>query len=97
MEMPRNLEETPSKKLILGILIGMVLFALAFIVISSPSGKLLGDSAYAIRAALHGLAAGIFMVTSTIGLFAAFRLWINVPSMSENLRSTALSLPHFVF
>ncbi len=79
MEMPRNLEEASSKKLIVGVLSGMVLIALAFILISAPASKLLGDSAYAIRSALHGLAAGIFMVTMTIGLFQAFRLWINVP------------------
>ena len=79
MQMSQNMEEKSSRKLILGTLFGMTLFALAFIVISSPTNKLLGESAYAIRSALHGLAAGIFMITITVGLFQAFRLWIGVP------------------
>jgi len=79
MEMPRRVGETSSKKLIVGTLMGMALIAFAFVAISSPASKLLGDSAYAIRSALHGLAAGIFMVSITIGLFQAFRLWMNVP------------------
>jgi cytochrome bd-type quinol oxidase subunit 1 len=79
MEMLQKLEEKSSKKLIIGTLIGMTFFAAAFIMISSPTSKLLGGSDYAIRSALHGLAAGVFMVAITIGLFQAFRLWINIP------------------
>ena len=36
----------------------------------------MGDSVYALRSAFHGLFAAIFMVTVTIGLYQAFRLWI---------------------
>lgn len=72
-------QEKSSKSVIL-ITIGiMSLIAITVLYISSPSHKLLGESQYAVRAAFHGLFAGIFMVTVTIGVYQAFRLWTGIP------------------
>ena len=67
--------EKSSKHTIIFILGGMSFIALSVLVISSPTNKLLGESSYGIRAAFHGLFAGVFMITSTIGLYQALRLW----------------------
>lgn len=50
--------------------------AISTLLVSAPISRLLGGSEYAIRSALHGFFAGIFMVTMTIGLYQAFRLWL---------------------
>jgi len=68
-------EERSSKDTITAALVVMAVIAGAILFISSPTDRLLGESAYGIRSAFHGLFAGIFMVTATIGLYAAFRLW----------------------
>ena len=51
------------------------LVGLTIVVLTAPAQELAGESAYAIRAACHGTAAGLFMVTSTIGLFQAYRIF----------------------
>lgn len=53
---------------------GLALAGLAITLITAPLSALLGDSRYALEGALHGVAAGLFMVTATIGLFQAYRL-----------------------
>lgn len=68
-------EERSSKATIIGILTVMAAIAAGILWVSSPTEKLLGESAYSVRSAFHGLFAGIFMVTMTIGLYEAFRLW----------------------
>ena len=81
----QNTEEKSSKQTIFSILIVMGVIALSVSVVSSPTSKLLGESTYGIRAAFHGLFAAIFMITSTIGLYQAIRLWrgseINIAEM----------------
>jgi len=67
--------EKSSKVTIVGILIVMALIGGGIFWVSSPTNKLLGESLYSIRSAFHGLFAGIFMITITIGLYQAFRLW----------------------
>jgi len=42
--------------------------------LTAPLERLLGESAYAVEAALHGVLAGVLMVAVTIGLFQAVRL-----------------------
>ncbi len=54
----------------------MAAIAVSILLITAPASQLLGGSEYAIRSAFHGLFAGIFMVTTTIGLYQAFRLWM---------------------
>lgn len=72
MEMRRS-----NKALIISILLFMAGTALSIILVSSPSEKLLGGEAiHRLHMAFHGLFAGIFMVTSTIGFYQAFRIWI---------------------
>jgi len=68
-------EERSSKDTITAALIVMTVIAAGVLFVSSPTDKLLGESAYGIRSAFHGLFAGIFMITATIGLYAAFQLW----------------------
>lgn len=70
-------EETvkSSRTVILGILVVMAMIAGGILLISAPAEKLLGESAYSLRSAFHGLFAGIFMVTVTIGVYQAIRLW----------------------
>ena len=67
--------EKSSRETIIGILAVMVIVAGGILFVSSPMDRLLGESAYSIRSAFHGLFAGIFMITVTIGLYQASRLW----------------------
>lgn len=53
---------------------GMALTGLLITLITTPLSVLLGGSRYALEGALHGVAAGLFMITATIGLFQAYRL-----------------------
>ena len=63
-----------SAKPLIVIVMGLALTGLAITVITAPVAALLGNSRYALEGALHGVAAGLFMVTATIGLFQAYRL-----------------------
>lgn len=67
-------ERQSSRALMFSILLVLALLALTILMISAPAGKLLGESAYSVRGAFHGLLAGVLMVAVTIGLFQAFRL-----------------------
>ena len=68
-------DEKSSRRTIIFILLVMALVALVVLGVSSPTSQLLGEGLYSIRSAFHGLFAGIFMITSTIGLYQALRLW----------------------
>ncbi len=74
-----NKAERSSHTVILDSLMVMIVIAAGILWVSSPTEKLLGDSAYSVRSAFHGLFAGIFMVTATIGLYQALRLWSGIP------------------
>ncbi len=52
----------------------MSLTGLAIVWCTAPLSALLGESRYALEGALHGVAASVFMVTATIGLFQGYRL-----------------------
>ena len=67
--------EKSSRRTIIVILSFMAFIALGVLAVSSPTTKLLGEGLYSIRSAFHGLFAGIFVITSTIGLYQALRLW----------------------
>lgn len=54
----------------------LAVVGLAIVLLTAPLSALLGDSQYALEGALHGVAAGLFMVTATIGLFQGYRLVI---------------------
>lgn len=71
--------EKSSRTVVLNILLVMGMIAGGILFVSAPAEKLLGESAYGLRSAFHGLFAGIFMVTVTVGLYQAFRLWTGTP------------------
>ena len=63
-----------SVKPLFVVLGGMFLTGLVVTLITAPLSALLGDNKYALEGALHGVAASLFMVTATVGLFQAYRL-----------------------
>ena len=83
-------EERSSKVTIVGILVVMAAIAFGISFVSSPTEKLLGASVYGIHSAIHGLVAGVLMVTMTIGLFQAFRLWSGAPIHVAELKIGSL-------
>ena len=56
------------------LLIILALLGFGIVLFTAPLTRLLGNSRYALEGALHGVAAGLFMITATIGLFQAYRL-----------------------
>ena len=71
---PKVIEQESARYLWLVILV-LGLIGLAIVLMTAPARLLLGEHAQAIRGALHGMAAGLFMVTATIGLFQGFRIF----------------------
>lgn len=71
-------EPTPhdtTSPLLLWVVVALLgVTALAVVAMTAPLAALAGPSQYAIRGALHGTVAGLFMVTATVGLFQAYRL-----------------------
>lgn len=76
MEKSKGTSERSSKAAVIGALIVMSIIATGILLVSAPADRLLGENVYGIRSAFHGLFAGILMVTMTIGLYQAFRLWV---------------------
>lgn len=75
MDKPKG-DEKSTKATIIGVLIIAAWIAVSVLGVSAPVERLLGEGAHAVRAAFHGLFASLFLVTATIGLFQAGRLWI---------------------
>ena len=69
-----HVEPEPARHLWLIVFV-LGLIGLSIVWITAPAERLLGGGAEAIRGALHGTAAGLFMVTATIGLFQGYRLF----------------------
>lgn len=68
--------------LVLIVVLGYVAFVITLL--TAPFESLLGESAHALDSAIHGLLAGLLMVTVTIGLFEGFRLFLgNVRNVRE--------------
>jgi hypothetical protein len=61
--------------------------------IQAPVQTLLGDSAWAAVSGLHGLAAGVFMIGTTVGVYQAYRLYrgsaLNIGEMQIGSTVTA--------
>lgn len=74
----KSAQDSSSKKIMVLALIIMSVIAAVILFVSAPTAHLLGESAYGIRSAFHGLFAAVFMITVTIGLYQAFRLWAGV-------------------
>lgn len=75
VQSPHGVEAEPARSLWLIVLV-LGLIGLAVVLVTAPAERLLGESAAAIRGALHGTAAGLFMVTATIGVFQGYRLFV---------------------
>lgn len=73
MTEPSSIDQESTRRLWLVVLV-LGLVGLTIVLMTAPAEKLLGESAGAIRGAVHGTAAGLFMVTATIGLFQAYRI-----------------------
>lgn len=66
----------PATAVVLWLVVLMLgLVGLSLVVVTGPMSALLGSGAGVVRGALHGTVAGLFMVTSTIGLFQAYRIF----------------------
>ncbi|MBI1953205.1 MAG: hypothetical protein HYS41_03690 [Candidatus Omnitrophica bacterium] len=75
MPEPKRMENEGDTARPLGWMVGML--AVVGLIVSlgtAPLSGLLGESRYALEGALHGVSAGLFMVTATIGLFQGYRL-----------------------
>lgn len=70
----RTVEPESARYLWLVVLV-LGLIGLTVVLLTAPGDKLLGEGAEAIRGALHGMTAGLFMVTATVGLFQGYRLF----------------------
>ena len=64
-----------DRTVMIAILGVMAAVASGILLVSAPAQSLVGNSSYSLRSAFHGLFAAIFMVTVTIGVYQAFRLW----------------------
>ncbi len=74
--MPEPNHTEPVPVMTLWILVAVLgLIGLTVVVLTAPAEHLLGANAGAMRGALHGTCAGLFMVTATIGLFQAYRIF----------------------
>ncbi len=71
---PRLTEPVSARSLWIVIVV-LGLIGLTTVLLTAPANTLMGPGAWAIRGALHGTCAGLFMVTSTIGLFQAYRIF----------------------
>ena len=68
--------DEPAPAWLLWAIVGLLgLIGVVVVALTAPLEQLLGSSLHAVRGALHGTCAGLFLVTSTIGLFQAYRLY----------------------
>lgn len=83
-------ERRSSKSLVLALLILLVETAAVVVLTTAPLDKLIGPGVHSIRGALHGLFAGIVMITMTIGVFQGARLWSAERLRIEDLEAGSL-------
>lgn len=79
---------------LVGIVVVLGLVGLTMTWLTAPLEHLLGESAYRVESALHGVMAGVLMVAVVIGLFQGVRLLAGqVPSLLElQLGSTVTAM-----
>ena len=66
----------PASTAAVGTVIGVLgVIGLAVTMLTAPFAQLMGPGEEAIRSALHGTVAGLFMISSTVGLFQAYRMF----------------------
>ena len=71
----RSPEESAPAVVLWVVMSVLGLIGLTVVLLTAPASTLLGPGSYAIRGALHGMCAGLMMVTATIGLFQAYRIF----------------------
>lgn len=81
----REVVEKSNKAIIIIVLLILALISMVIVYVTAPASRLLGETNYGIRGAFHGLFAGILMVTMTMGVYQAFRLWAGVPIQMREL------------
>lgn len=75
-----------SVRALLFVLAVLLLTGILLVLLTVPFDVLLGPSAHAVHSALHGLSAGVFMITATIGLFQGYRLLIGWANAIDQLQ-----------
>lgn len=71
--MQQTLERRGGSWVVAGGLLFLMILGMA--VLASPVVSLLGDSAHAFAAAMHGMMAFLLLITATIGLYQGYRLF----------------------
>ena len=74
MAEPQQTDVAPARSL-WAVVIVLGVIGLAIVVLTAPLDQLLGPSNDAIRGAVHGTCAGLFMITATVGLFQGYRIF----------------------
>ena len=69
-----KLNDEPAKYLWLIVLV-LGLIGVFVVFLTEPPGVLLGEGGHAIKGALHGAAAILFMITATVGLYQGYRIF----------------------
>ncbi|MBI3320898.1 MAG: hypothetical protein HYZ91_01370 [Candidatus Omnitrophica bacterium] len=67
--------DVASARSLWAVVIVLGLIGLGMVVFTAPLDKLLGPGNDAIRGAVHGMCAGLFMITATVGLFQGYRIF----------------------
>ncbi len=74
--MPEPLStESASRAALWGAVGVLAAIGLAIVGLTAPTEQLVGSGPWAVRGAVHGTCAALFMVTATIGLFQAYRIF----------------------
>ena len=92
----QDMREASGRSLV-GVVAMMVGSALAFTLLTSPVMKLLGSNAGAVPSAFHGLAAFLYLIVGTIGLYLGWRLLTGRISAFADLQLLAVVMATLSF
>lgn len=77
------------------LVVSSLIFCIFFI--TAPVVRLLGESEFRMRSAFHGVFAGAFMITATIGFYQALKLWSGIEINVKELKLGSLLNAVFCF
>jgi hypothetical protein len=102
ISLPRLVPKDPEQARTLVLVLGVLAAIGAFVaLLTAPAQALLGDSAHAVSSGLHGVSAGVFTITATIGLYQGYRLFLGKQDVAElqilSLTSSAVSAMTIIF
>lgn len=92
--MNSDFREDPWRAIVVSLGV-MAVVATVTLMMSAPFRELLGQG-YAYRGLIHGLSASLLMVTATLGLYQAWRLWSGACSCSSLTELKAGSVAYVV-